>query len=72
MKNFKSSMVQATFIIATIIGTSSCTTSKPEGSKEVVQRINEQTFENNNNSKRDAQFLVDAAAINREEISVGQ
>jgi putative membrane protein len=72
MKNFKSSMLQATFIIAAIIATSSCTTSKPEGSKEVAQRINEQTFENNNNSKRDAQFLVDAAAINREEISLGQ
>jgi len=71
MKNYKSSMLQATFIIAAIIGTSSCMNNKPEDTKEVAEEKNEQKFDNNNNEK-DAQFLVDAAEINREEISLGQ
>ena len=71
MKNYKSSMLQATFIIVAIIGTSSCMNNKPEDTKEVAEEKNEQKFDNNNNEK-DAQFLVDAAEINREEISLGQ
>ncbi len=71
MKNYKSAVLQATFLIATIIGTSSCMNNKPEDTKEVAEEKNEQKFDNNNNEK-DAQFLVDAAEINREEISLGQ
>ncbi len=37
MKNFKSSILQATFIIAAIIGTSSCGNNKPEDPKEVAE-----------------------------------
>lgn len=73
MKNFKSTIFQATFIIAAIIGTSSCGSNKPEDPKEVAEEKNEIKFDNNNdNNKNDAQFLVDAAEINREGISLGQ
>jgi len=73
MKNYKSSILQATFIIAVIIGTSSCMNNKPEDPKEVAEEKNEQKFDNSNdNNKNDAQFLVDAAEINREGISLGQ
>ena len=64
-------MLQATFLIAAIIGTSSCMNNKPEDTKEVAEEKNEQIFDNNNNEK-DAQFLVNAAEINHEEISLGQ
>jgi putative membrane protein len=70
MKNYKSSMWQAIFIISVIIGTSSCINNKPEDSKEVAAEINEQKIDNKN--EMDAQFLVDAALVNREGISLGQ
>lgn len=71
MKNYRSSVLQAAFIIAAIIGTSSCINNNPADTKEVAEDKNEQKFNNNNNEK-DAQFLVEAAEINREEISLGQ
>lgn len=71
MKNYKSKVLSATLIIATIIGTSSCMNNKSEDTKEVAEEKNEQKFDNNKNEK-DAQFLVDAAEINHEEISLGQ
>jgi putative membrane protein len=71
MKNYRSSVFLATFIISSIIGTSSCTNNKTEDAKEVAEDKNEQKFNNNNNEKDD-QFLVEAAEINREEISLGQ
>jgi len=70
MKNYISSL-KATLLIAAIIGTSSCMSNKPEDTKEVAEEKNEQKFDNNNNEK-DAQFLVNAAEINQEEISLGQ
>lgn len=63
-------MLQAAFIIAIIIGTSSCMNNKAEDTKAIAEEKNEQKFDNNNN-ERDAQFLVDAAEISREEISLG-
>lgn len=71
MKNIKSRVLQATLIIGVIIGTSSCMKNKPDNTKEVAEEKNEQKFDNNKNEK-DAQFLVDAAEINHEEISLGQ
>jgi putative membrane protein len=71
MKNYRSSVLQAAFIIAAIIGTSSCINNNPADTKEVAEDKNEQKFNNNNNEKN-AQFLVEAAEINREEISLGQ
>lgn len=70
MKNLQSTVLQLTLIIATIIGTVSCTTNKQEDTKEVAEDRNEAKFENK--SENDAQFLVNAAEINMEEIALGQ
>lgn len=71
MKNFTSKMLQATFISALMLGYSSCSNNKTEDSKEVAEAHNDAKFDNNKNEK-EAQFLVNAAEINREEISLGQ
>lgn len=71
MKNYKTKVLSATLIIVTIIGTSSCMNTKTEDTKEVAEDKNEQKFDNNDNEKN-AQFLVDAAQISREQISLGQ
>lgn len=75
MKNIthlKTTLLQATFIAATLLGTSSCNNNeKPEDTKEVAEEHNEGKFDNLNNDK-DAQFLVNAAEINLEEIQLGQ
>lgn len=71
MKTYTSSILRTTVIIAIILGISSCMNNKPEDTKEVAEDINEKVFDNKNNEK-DSQFLVDAAEINREEISLGK
>lgn len=71
MKNYKSKLLQATFVFAAIIGMSSCTGNKTEDTKEVAEEKNEQKFEESKNEK-DAQFLVNAAEISFEEIALGQ
>lgn len=71
MKNLKKACYQVTLIIAVIAGTSSCMNSKPEDSKEVAEENNEQKIDNNI-SEKDAQFLVDAAEMNMEGVSLGQ
>jgi putative membrane protein len=67
----KTLFIQATLLIAVIMSTLSCMNDKKEDSKEVAEERNEAKFENTNNEK-DAQFLVNAAEINREEISLGE
>ncbi len=71
MKNYKSKVQQATLIFATIIGTTSCMNHKPLDTKKVADVKNQEKFDYNSTEK-DAQFLVNAAEINREEISLGQ
>ncbi len=71
MKNYKSKVQQATLIFATIIGTTSCMNHKPLDTKKVADEKNQEKFDYNSTEK-DAQFLVNAAEINREEISLGQ
>ena len=71
MKNYKLKLIHATFIIAAVMVVVSCMSKKPEDTKEVAEEQNEQKFEDEKNEK-DAQFLVDAAEISREEISLGQ
>jgi len=71
MKNYKSKLLQATLLIALIIGISSCMNNKVAGTKEVSEGKIELKFDNTN-SEKDAQFLVDAAAINHEAISLGK
>ena len=45
MKNPQSKVLQATLIIATIFGTSSCKDNTPEDTKEVAEEKNEQKFD---------------------------
>ncbi len=71
MKNFKANVLHATLMIVAILGASSCTNNKSKDTKEVAQGQNEQKYERSNTEK-DAQFLVNAAEISLEEISLGQ
>jgi putative membrane protein len=71
MKNYKSKLMQAIFILAVVFGAASCNNTKTEDTKEVAEDQNDEKFDDKKNEK-DAQFLVNAAEINREEISLGQ
>lgn len=71
MNKFKSTLLQATFVVAVIITGTSCSNNKSEDAKDVAEEKNEQKFVNKS-SEKDAQFLVDAAAMNLETISLGQ
>ncbi len=66
MRNIKFKVLQTILLIVVIISTSKCMNNKPENTKEVAKEKNEQKFDNKN--EKDAQFLVDAAEINREEV----
>ena len=68
----KTRLLQATFISATLLGVSACENSKKaEDTKEVAEEHNEAKFDDTAKEK-DAQFLVNAAEINLEEIALGQ
>src|ERR1017187_7993357 len=75
MKNityFKTVLLQATLITATLFYSSSCNNSqKTEDSKNIVEEYNEAKFDNTNKEK-DAQFLVNATEINLAEIQLGK
>jgi len=72
MKHFKTTLLQASFIAITLLVTSSCGDNQnAEDSKKIAEEHNEAKFENPN-AERDAQFLVNAAEINMEEIRLGQ
>lgn len=71
MKNLKTTVLQVTLIIAATISLSSCMNNKPDDTKEVAEEHNDAKFEKSGNEK-DAQFLVNAAEINMEEISLGK
>ncbi|MCX6273858.1 MAG: DUF4142 domain-containing protein [Bacteroidetes bacterium] len=67
----KSALFQAAFVSSVFLITSCSNNQKPEDTKDIAEDHNNAKFDNNKNEK-DAQFLVDAAEINREEISLGQ
>lgn len=71
MKNFKTVFIQTTLIIAVINGITSCENNNSKDTKDVAEDHNDAKFDKNDNEK-DAQFLVNAAEINMEEISLGQ
>lgn len=72
INRFKSLTFQAIVITAILFGASSCMDNKkPEDTKDVAEEHNEAKFDNNKQEK-DAEFLVKAAEINLEEISLGQ
>jgi len=74
MKNVKTtkiSIAYIAFLSMSIFSLTSCNNNKPEDSEEVAEEQNEARFEERK-SEKDAQFLVDAAAINLEEINLGE
>ncbi len=71
MKLFTSHVFSAALIIVLIMGTTSCADNKRTDPKEVAEELNEHEFDENSR-ENDAQFLVDAAEVSREEISLGQ
>jgi len=69
---FKTRLLQATFISATLLGAAACQNSqKAEDTKEVAEEHNEAKFDDSK-SEKDAQFLVNAAEINLKEIALGE
>lgn len=71
MRNNTFKVLQAILFIAVIISTSSCMNNSLKDTKEVAEEKNEAKFDKSGN-ERDAQFLVNAAEINIEEISFGK
>lgn len=67
----KGAMLIATFITIILLFASCSNNQKPEDTKDVAEEHNEAKFDNNN-QEMDAQFLVNAAEINLEEIQLGQ
>lgn len=76
MKNstpFRTALLQIVLIAATLLTAASCKDNKkPEDTKKVAEEHNEAKFDDNKNKEKDAQFLVNAAEINLEEIKLGQ
>jgi putative membrane protein len=67
----KKALIQVTFV-STIFLIASCSNNqKPEDTKDVAEEHNDAKFDTNKQEK-DAQFLVNAAEINLEQIELGQ
>lgn len=64
-------LVQVTFVVIVLLISSCSNSQKPKDTKEVAEDRNEDKFDNNKQEK-DAQFLVNAAEIDLEEIQLGQ
>lgn len=70
MKHSKTPLFQATLLIAIVI-LSSCMNSRLVDSKVIANEKNEEKFDKTDKEK-DAEFLVNAAEMNLEEISLGK
>ena len=71
MKTIQFKLLQTILIIAIIFNTSSCMNNNSKDTKDIAEEHNNAKFDKSSNEK-DAQFLVNAAEINMEEISLGQ
>jgi putative membrane protein len=74
MKNVRTtpkSFAYIAFLSISVFAIASCNTDKPEDPKEVAEDQNEERFDERKVEK-DADFLVEAAAINLEEIKLGE
>lgn len=70
--NTKKGILKAFFFLAIAITVVSCSENKqPEDTKEVAEDHNDAKFDNSKN-ENDAQFLVNVAEINLEEIQLGK
>ncbi len=67
----KEALLQVTFVITILLIASCSNNPKPEDTKDVAEEHNNAKFDNNK-QENDAQFLVNAAEINMEEIRLGQ
>lgn len=67
----KGALLLVTFVTIILLFASCSNNQKPEDTKDVAEEHNEAKFDNNEQEK-DAQFLVNAAEINLEEIQLGQ
>src|SRR3989338_6040557 len=70
MKSYTSIVVHSTLLLITVICAVSCMNTSAEDALAINEYNAEEKFDDNN--AKDAQFLIDAAEINREEISLGQ
>lgn len=71
MTSIKTIGLSGSFIIAAFFGLSSCNYNKQTDTKEVAEEQNDAKF-NENKQVKDADFLVDAAEISLEEITLGK
>lgn len=67
----KRALLQVTFVAAALVMASCSNNQKPKDTKDVAEEHNDAKF-NDNKQEKDAQFLVNAAEINLEEIQLGQ
>ncbi len=72
LRNFKTVCLQAVLIGSLFIGITSCSeSSETKDSKEVAEDYNDAKF-GKKSQEKDAQFLVNAAEINLDEIALGK
>ncbi len=70
--HFKTLLIYSVVALGATLGTTSCNdTPKEEDTKKVAEEHNEAKF-NNRSTEKDAQYLVNVAEINLEEIKLGQ
>jgi putative membrane protein len=67
----KRALLQTTFVAAVLVIASCVNNQKPKDTKDVAEEHNDAKF-NDNRQEKEAQFLVNAAEINLEEIQLGQ
>lgn len=68
--NIKNVLLKVSYVTLIIIISACSNKQKPEDTKDVAEEHNEAKFDNK--QEKDAQFLVNAAEINLEEIKLGQ
>jgi len=71
MQYYTSLALSAALIATLLFGTTSCADEKKPDTKEVAEDLNDQKFDTDSH-EQDAQFLVNAAEMSREQISLGQ
>jgi len=68
---FKQALLHVTFVTTILLIASCSNNQKPEDTKDVAEEHNDAKFDDNKQEK-DAQFLVNAAEINLEQIQLGK
>ncbi|MFO7657564.1 MAG: DUF4142 domain-containing protein [Bacteroidales bacterium] len=71
IRYIKVALLHVTFVTTVLLIASCSNSQKPENTKDVAEEHNDAKFDNNKQEK-DAQFLVNAAEINLEQIQLGK